>query len=93
MGRLSTTEGIYLPTYEFQANNLRTTSSFHNHNHSYNHNHRLFQTNRCMHRRAVHLTPHNNHLHNHLSSTHIQRINLQSSVLQHKRFWDVVLSA
>ena len=29
--------------YEFQANNLRTTSSFDNHNHSYNHNHRLLR--------------------------------------------------
>ena len=75
--------------YEFQVNNLRTTSSFHNHNHSYNHNHnhsRLLRANRRMHRRAVHLTLHNNHLHSHLFSTHIQRTNSQSSVLQHKRF-------
>ena len=79
--------------YEFQANNLQTTSSFHNHNHSYNHNHHLLRTNRHMHRLAVQFTPHNNHPHNHMSSTPIQRTNLQSSVLQHKRFWDVVWDA
>ena len=79
--------------YEFQANNLQTSSSFHNHNHSYNHNYCLHRTSRGMHRRAVHLTLHNNHLYNHLSSTHIERTNLQSNVLQHKRFWDVVSNA
>ena len=64
-----------------------------NHNHSYNQNHRHLRTNCCMHRRSVRLTLHNNHLHNHLFWTDIQRINLQSSVLQHKRFWDVVSNA
>ena len=76
-------------SYEFRANNLRITSSFHNHNHSYNHNHnhsRLLLAIRRMHRRAVHLTLHNNHLNNHVSSTNIQRTNSQSSVLQHRRF-------
>ena len=79
--------------YELRANHLRTTSSFHNHNHSYNHNHRLLRTNRCMHRRAFHLTIHNNHFHNHLSSNHIQHTNSQSSVVQRKGFRDAVLSA
>ena len=78
--------------YELRANHLRTNSSFHNHNHSYNHNHRLLRTNRCMHRRAVHLTRHNNHFNNHLFSNHIQHINSQSSVLERKRFWDAVWS-
>ena len=56
--------------YELRANHLRTTSSFHNHNHSYKRNHRLLRTNCCMHRRAVHLTLNNNHLHNHLLEPH-----------------------
>ena len=75
--------------YEFRVNNLRITSSFNNNNHSYNHNHnhsRLLRAIRRIHRRAVHLTLRNNHLHNHLSSTHTQRTNSQFSVLQHSRF-------
>ena len=75
--------------YKFQANNLQTTFSFHNQNHSHNHNRTHSPVPRAicrMHCRAVHLTVHNNHVHNHLSSFHIQRTNLQSSLLQHKRF-------
>ena len=90
---LSSAMPFSMNLYEFQADNLQTTSSFHNHNYSYNHCHRLLQINRHMHRRAVHLILHNNHLHNHLSPTHILRTSLQSSMLQQKRFWDVALNA
>ena len=79
--------------YELRVHHLRTTSSFQNHNHSYIHNHRLLRINRSMHRRAVHLTLHNNHFHNHLPSNHIQHISSQSSVLLRNRFWDAVSSA
>ena len=65
------------------------TSRFHNNNHSCNHNHnhtRLLRAIRRIHRRAVHLSLRNKHLHNHLSSTQTQRTNSQFNVLQHLRF-------